>query len=122
MDAARIIRLTAPEFEMVVDEDLNDWIELTRPLVSRKQFGDLYEQALALRVCHAMKMAGMGSEDEAGGAFSSRVGISSISDGGTSISFGAAQGVNDPELGQTVYGVQYSSLAAQAIIPILCGC
>ena len=39
MTAIEIIRLVGTEFATVSDEDLEKWIEVVRPMVSRKQFG-----------------------------------------------------------------------------------
>jgi hypothetical protein len=122
MDAMEIIRRTASEFDGVDDSELADWIEITRPMVSRRRFGNLYEQALAYLVCHKMKMAGYG-ENPLGDAGLIGVGfaVGSVSEGGSTISFGANQSTNtaaDAELGLTVYGVQYLQLRRSAVMPI----
>ena len=125
MKAIEIIRLVGEEFKEIPYEDLKDWIEIVRPMVSRKQFGSLYEQALAYLVCHKLKMAGKGDNPlrELG-----KIGIgftvSSFSEGGSSVSFGANQSSNiatDAELGLTAYGVQFLTLRRQVIVPIHCG-
>ena len=54
MTVIEIIRLIGKEFASVQETDLEKWIEITEPRVSKKQFGKLYEQALAYRVCHKM--------------------------------------------------------------------
>ena len=122
MTATEIIRITATEFDDMPDEELSKWVEIVRPMVSKKQFGRLYEQALAYLVCHTLKMAGCGDNPlgELGGV---GVGfaIGSVSEGGSSISFGASQSSNlasDAELGLTVYGVQYLQLRRMVIVPI----
>ena len=43
----QIVRLVATEFENLSDETIEMWIDLTAPLISKKVFGKLYEQALA---------------------------------------------------------------------------
>lgn len=50
------IRLIGDEFKGESDAVLEEWIEFVRPMVSRKQFGKLYEQAIALLVCHKLKI------------------------------------------------------------------
>ena len=60
MEALEIIRLFGEEFKDVDDAVIEKWIELAKPLVSKKLFGDLYDQALAYLVCHKMKLAGKG--------------------------------------------------------------
>lgn len=122
--AIDIIRLIGTEFAAVEESNLAKWIEVCRPMVSRKQFGDLYEQALAYLVCHKLKMAGKG-ESPLGelGTIGIGFAVGSVSEGGSSISFGANQASNlaaDAELGLTVYGVQFLQLRRMVIIPIHC--
>lgn len=124
MTAIEIIRLIGGEFSAVSDGDLKKWLEIVRPMVSRKQFGSLYEQALAYLVCHKMKMAGNGDNPLGElGAIGIGFSLGSVSEGGSSISFGANQSSNivpDAELGLTAYGVQYLTLRRQVIVPIHC--
>lgn len=118
------IRLIGEEFNSIADEKLYLWIEMLRPMVSRKQFGNLYEQALAYLVCHKLKMAGNGANPlGALGAIGIGFAVGSVSEGGSSISFGANQSSNlatDAELGLTAYGVQYLQIRRMVIIPIHC--
>lgn len=122
MTAIEIIRLVAPEFAGTSDEVLNQWIEVVRPMVSKKQFGKLYEQGLAYLVAHKMKMAGLG-DNPLGDLGTVGVGfaIGSVSEGGSSISFGASQSSNlvaDAELGLTRYGVEFLQIRRSVIVPI----
>lgn len=124
MEAREIIELIGAEFKKVKPENVDSWIEICRPMVSKKQFGDLYEQALAYLVCHKMKMAGLG-ENPLGdlGAIGVGFAVGSVSEGGSSISFGANQSSNlatDAELALTAYGLQFLSLRRLVIIPIHC--
>lgn len=120
-----IIRLVGTEFVDVPDAKLNQWIELAKPMVSKKQFGKMYDQALAYLVCHKMKLCGLGSNPlgeigKIGVGFS----VGSVSEGSTSVSFGATQSSNlatDAELGLTTYGLQFLQLRRHVIIPIHCG-
>ena len=124
MTVLETIRLIGTEFENTDDAILEKWIELAKPLVSKKQFGKLYEQALAYLVCHKMKMAGSGANplgDEFGNINNFGFAFSSVSEGGSSISFGASQSSNiqnDAEYGLTSYGMQYLNLRRLAIVPI----
>ena len=52
-----IFKIVASEFKDIPDNTVGSWIKLTSPLVSKKRFGNLYEQALALLTAHRMKMA-----------------------------------------------------------------
>ena len=124
MTAVEIIRLIGPEFNDMDDEKLEKWVEIVKPMVSKKQFGTLYEQALAYLVCHKMKMAGEGSSplgEELGNINTFGFALSSVSEGGSSISFGASQNSNiakDAEYGLTSYGMQYLNLRKLVIVPI----
>ncbi len=124
MTAVEIIRLIGTEFADTDDATLEMWVELVKPMVSKKQFGKLYEQALAYLVCHKMKMAGSGSNplgDELGNINAFGFAFSSVSEGGSSISFGASQSSNvakDAEYGLTSYGMQYLNLRKLVVVPI----
>lgn len=124
MTAIEIIRVIGKEFEGTDDATLEKWIEIVRPMVSKKQFGKLYEQAIAYLVCHKMKMAGEGASplgEEFGNINAMGFALSSVSEGGSSISFGASQSSNttkDAEYGLTSYGMQYINLRRLVIVPI----
>lgn len=122
MTALELIRLFAVEFNDIEDEVLEKWIEAVKPWVSKKQFGKLYESALAYLVCHKLKVAGYG-ENPLGelGGIGVGFALSSVSEGGSSISFGAGQSSNlnpDAELALTSYGLQYLQLRRSVIVPI----
>ena len=124
MKAIQYIRLIGKEFISMTDAELHLWVEMVRPMVSRKQFGKLYEQAIAYLVCHKLKMAGYG-ENPLGdmGAIGIGFAVGSVSEGGSSISFGANQSSNlatDAELGLTAYGVQFLQIRRMVIVPIHC--
>lgn len=118
------IRLIGMEFNSIADDKLGLWIDMVKPMVSKKQFGDLYEQALAYLVCHKLKMAGNGVNPLGDlGAIGIGFAVGSVSEGGSSISFGANQSSNlatDAELGLTAYGVQFLQIRRMVIVPIHC--
>jgi hypothetical protein len=129
-DALEIFRVVAAEFGAVDDATVNMWLSLTAPLVSRRRFGAVYGQALALLAAHRMKTAGAGSESGAGDAGASGIGgvgaafnIASYTSGGESVSFNSGALTSkidaDAEYTQTAYGVQYLSLRKLRAIPIL---
>lgn len=125
MSITEVIRLIGPEFKDVEDDELSKWIELVQPMVSKKLFGDLYEQAVAYLVCHKLKIAGKGENPlgDIGSIGSLGFSIGSVSEGGTSVSFGASQSsnlANDAELALTTYGLQFLSIRKMVIIPIRC--
>jgi len=116
------IKIVSEEFANEPEDIIAKWIEFCKPMVSKKQFRSLYDQALALLVCHKMKMAGRGSNplgemSKLGNAYSA----SSVSDGGSSISF-ASSGVGnvnaDAEYAMTIYGTQFMELRRMVVVPI----
>ncbi len=123
MTAQEIIKIVGEEFKDVDDEVIDQWVEIFAPMVSKKQFGKLYEQALAFLICHKMKIAGLG-ETTIGGDLSAAANgfsVASVSDGGSSISFaniGAGNLATDAEFGMTSYGTQYLQLRKMCVVPI----
>lgn len=124
--ALTAFRVLAAEFATVDDDTVNNWIELTAPLVSKKRFGRLYGQALALLVAHRMKMSGAFDEatGEEGGVLGSVAGglrVASYSEGETSVSFNNSVSMleDDAELTLTAYGTQYKTLLRMVIVPIM---
>lgn len=110
------------EFDNVSDGDIGKWAEFVDPMVSKKQFGKLYDQAKALLICHKMKMAGLG-ENTLGdlGKIGNSFAASSVSDGGSSISYanaGVGNLATNAEFGMTIYGMQYLQLLRICIMPI----
>lgn len=119
MTSLEIFRLVAREFESLSDETVVQWLELTAPLISKKVFGKLYEQALALLTAHRLKMAGHG--DSSLGTVGDTLRVGSYSEGEVSISFGTNQAINmqaDGEYSLTPYGLAYLSLRRLVVIPI----
>ena len=121
MTTLEIFRLVASEFSDVNDADVLKWIDLTKPLISERRFGETYEQALALLTAHKMKMAGLG--DTSVGKIDDMMRVSSYSEGSVSISYGTggSGGANiaDEEYRLTAYGRQYLTIRCAKIIPIL---
>lgn len=130
MTDLEVFRLVTSEFASVPDETVDAWLDLTRPMVSKKQFGKLYQQCVALLTAHRMKLSGnYEAADEESGTSSSTLGsiadtlrVSSYSEGDSSISFsgGASASEQDSEYALTVYGTQYLSLRHMVVIPIHC--
>ena len=111
-DAVRIFRLVATEFDVLNDETVEAWLNLTAPLISKKVFGKLYDQAIALLTAHRLNQYG-----SVGDAL--RVG--SYTEGETSVSFNVNQGTNlmaDAELALTPYGLEYLTLRRLVVISI----
>ena len=127
MPIAAMVRLLGnSEFDDLSDKEMDWWIDLCSVFVSKEKFGRIYEKAVALYTCHVLEMQGLGNDSslgdigkiarEAGGA-----GISSISDGGSSISFQNGQSMSasaDSDLAQTAYGRQFLALRRALIVPI----
>lgn len=119
MNTLQIFRLVATEFDSLVDETIENWIELTAPLISKKRFGKLYNQALALLTAHRLKMSGYG--DNTFGTVGDTLRVGSYSEGETSVGYTVNQSTNlmvDAELALTPYGLEYLSLRRLVVIPI----
>ena len=123
MTVVEMVRLVSgEEFQGVPDSIIEKWDEFVSPLVSKKQFGKLYDRAKALLICHQLKMAGVG-ENTLGalGDIGNSLIASSVSDGGSSISFansGASNTAVNAEYGMTKYGIQYLQLIRVCVVPI----
>jgi len=120
MSALEIFRLIGEEFAEVSDETVEKWLELSKPLISAKRFGNTYYQALAFLAAHRLKMAGYG--DNSAGTIGDALRVSSYSEGEASISYSSNQGnslMADGELALTVYGLQYLSLRRSCIVSIV---
>lgn len=118
-------RRLAPEFQAVDDNDVDAWIEMTKPLCGKRVFGNMWEQAVALRTAHRMKMAGypldsQGVASTGPGSVSTGFGVASYTEGSTSVSFNNAN-VNtgtDAEFALTPYGLQYLQLRRGHVMTI----
>ncbi len=120
MTPLEIFRLVATEFQEVDDAEVVKWMELAKPFVSKKKFGNTYDHAIAYLTAHKLKMAGKG--DNTMGKVDDALRVSSFSEGDASIGFSVSQGNNmavDAEYALTIYGLQYLSIRRQRIIPII---
>lgn len=121
MDAIEIIRVTMNEFSEVPDDTVNVYVSLAEPLISKKRFGKMYQQALAYLAAHKMKLSGLGISNGIC-SIGDTIGLSSVSEGETSVSFSNNQAGNtatDSEFGLTVYGMQYIQLRKRCIVTIV---
>ena len=120
MTTLEIFRMTANEFNDISNDDVEEWIELVKPLISEKKFGNTYSLALALLVAHKLKMNGYG--DTSVGRVDDSLRASSYSEGEVSISYSASQSGSisvDAEYTLTTYGLQFLGIRRSRIIPIL---
>lgn len=118
--AVDILKLVAPEFNTMSDDDVQTWIELAEPYVSKKVFGKLYNQALAYLAAHLMKMSGHG--DTSTGTVGDSMRVASVSEGNTSVSFNTSLysgNEADAELNLTVYGMSYKRIRSMCVIPVV---
>ena len=114
------------EFDNTSPDEIRFWDEFVTPMLSKKRLGKLYDQAKALLICHKLALNGK-AENGLGslGQVKNSYTATSISDGGTSISFasvGAGNLATNAEYGMTAYGTQYLQLLRMAIVPIMCLC
>lgn len=128
MTDIELFRLVASEFGGVPKEAVCAWIDLSKPLVSKKRFGKLYQQAVVLLAAHRMKMSGNYDASEDGssgisiGSIAETLRVSSYHEGDASISFynsAAQSSTGDADLTMTTYGVQFKSLRSHVIVPIM---
>lgn len=112
----KIVKKVGTEFKSASDEDM---IDLQAPVISKKKFGADYNLAVALLVCHAMKMAGNG--DSSLGTIANTGRLASVSEGGVSISFATSTAgtTGDAEYQLTSYGLQFISIRNRHIVPIM---
>ncbi len=115
----KIVKMVGAEFKETSDDDIGFWIEIQAPVISRKKFGTDYNLALALLVCHAMKMAGNG--DNSLGTISDTGRLASVSEGGVSISFATSTAgtTGDAVYQLTSYGLQFIEIRNRHIVPIM---
>jgi hypothetical protein len=125
----KVLRMVAKEFDSIADGEVQSWIGLCAPLVNKKRFGKLYDQALAYLTAHRMKMAGVGIakggdplEDIGNIGVGNLLRVGNYSEGETSIGFNnniSQYAENDAELALTSYGIQYLTLRRTRILPIV---
>ena len=127
MTVLSIFRILAPDFNVIDDDTVNAWIMLTDPLVSKRKFKRLHDQALALLTAHRMELAGLlYAVDDAYAYGNLAVGqmrhVASYTEGKVSISFNHDQGDistdSDSEYGLTKYGIQFMTLRDSVITTI----
>lgn len=120
MTDVELFRMYATEFSDISDYDVKKWISVVKPLISKKRFGKLYQQAIVLLAAHKMKLSGLG--DNTTGSVGDVMRVSSYSEGEVSVSYGVTQNINatvDAEYTLTIYGLQYLDLRRLVIVPIL---
>ena len=123
MTVVEMVRMiSGDDFADVSDDMIDEWDDFVSPMVSKKQFGKLYDHAKALLICHKMKLTGLGGNSlGALGQIGNSFIASSVSDGGSSISFansGAGNKEVNAEFAMTVYGMQYLQLLRTCVVPI----
>ena len=122
--ALDILRTIAPEFKAVSDEEVQKFLALCVPLVSKKRFGELYDQALALLAAHRMKLSGLGvsviggSSGEGGAATGFQ--LASVAEASVNVSFNTANinTATDSWYALTPYGLEFLNLRRLLIMPI----
>ncbi len=119
MTVNETLRLLAPEFKEESEDNIDLWVSLAKPFVSKKQFGKLYPHALAYMAAHMMKLSGLG--DNTYGTIADAMRLASVSEGNTSISFNTGAYTSDTvdaELGLTPYGIGFRRIRRSCIVPI----
>ncbi len=125
MTVADMVRfIGGGEFDNTSPEEIQFWDDFVSPMLNKKRLGKLYDQAKALLICHKLALNGK-AENGLGalGQVKNSYTATSISDGGTSISFASVGAGNlsaNAEYGMTAYGTQFLQLLRMAIVPIMC--
>ena len=115
-----VLKLIAPEFETMSNDDILTWIDLAEPYVSKKVFANLYNQALAYLTAHLMKMSGLG--DTSIGTVGDSMRVASVSEGNSSVSFNSSlfsSTEGDSELNLTIYGIGFKRIRSMCVIPVV---
>ena len=117
-----VLKVVAPEYKDMPEENLKVWIELAEPYVSENKFGCLYYNALAYLTAHKLSLNTPAKQGEETTSVKSTMHVASYAEGSTNISFNnpAASGSADADAEYllTAYGLQYLSIRKQCIIPI----
>lgn len=126
-----ILKVIAPEYKGMNEDELRIWVELSEPYISESRFGSLYYQALAYLTAHKMSLnAPVKKTEEEGGSISTSVkdtmNVASFSEGSTSISFnnpstssGGSSSSADAEYLLTSYGLQFLDICKRCIVPVV---
>lgn len=118
-----IIRTLAPDLSEVDDKTILMLIDLHRPYVWKKRFGDLYEQALAYLVAHQAALYRMAESAGSSNAMLVSGPITSEHEGDLSRSYGSASsgsiggsGKNTGTYDRTIYGMKFLELRNMCVI------
>lgn len=125
MTVAEMVRfIGGGEFDSIGSDEIQFWEDFVSPMLNKERLGKLYDQAKALLICHKLALNGK-AENGLGtlGHVKNSYTATSVSDGGTSISFSNAGVGNlsaNAEYGMTVYGTQFLQLMRMTVVPICC--
>lgn len=127
-----ILKVIAPEYKEMPEEDLRVWVELAEPYISEGVYGKLYYQALAYLAAHKMALNAPVEEREEESSIPLSVkktmNVASFSEGSTSVSFaspaasasgGGSSGSAEAEYRLTAYGLQFLAIQKQCIVPAM---
>lgn len=113
------IRILAPEFNVVNDDEILGLIDFYSDFVSKKYFGKYYEKALAFYIAHQITLSDIVANSEGGATDTSIIAgeITSEREGDLQRSYGSSGTNTDELLNKTYYGKMYLSLL-QSLRPI----
>ena len=126
MTQLEIFRKIAPEFQQISDDDVQEMMDFVGDVLSKKQFGKMYDRAVALLAAHQFTLQTMIAGDENAGAATSLTSGALVSEregdlqrsyGGTSAGSGGSD--MDSLLKKTVYGLQFLTLRSMCIVPVM---
>lgn len=130
--AIAILKVIAPEFKGMPEEDLRVWVELAEPYISESVYGKFYYQALAYIAAHKMSLNVPAEQKEEDSSLplsvKNTMNVASFSEGSTSISFsspaasaagGGSSASAEAEYLMTAYGLQFLAIQKQCIVPVM---
>jgi len=116
VSSIQTLKAIAPQFASEPDDTLEVFLSMAAERMDAKAWGKLYEQGAAYLAAHLLTLRDRG-DMAAGHGGGAGGGITSVSEGGQSISYGGggqnASTLSEEALASTQYGQQYLQLRGQ---------
>lgn len=117
-----LFRLLAPDLADVKEDMIIAMRNLCEPMLNKKRFGELYEQALAYLVAHRLSYMNIIAESGAGSSTATANSLVSEKEGDLARSFsspGAGTGSYVDNLDKTAYGMEFKRIRDMCIVSIV---
>lgn len=126
MTQLEMFRKIAPEFQQISDDEVQGMLDLVGDILSKKQFGKMYDRAVALLAAHQFTLQTLIANDENAGAATLLTSGALVSEreGDLQRSYGGMASSSsgddmDSLLKKTVYGLQFLTLRSMCIVPVM---